>query len=211
MRRAGAHDRTCEQCEKHFFVYPARIRRGEARFCSSRCYGDSLIASFPTRFWEKFDRAGECWLWTLSRSKLGYGKVAVPTTRGPHHTNIHRVAWELTYGPIPKGMKVLHHCDIRHCGNPDHLFLGTQKQNMEDMVEKGRSLAGDRNPSITHANRLVRGERHHQSKLTWAQVLEARRLHEQHGMGPTALGKVCGVSSSAMSSILRGATWKSQM
>lgn len=217
--RAGAHERTCEHCGATFFVYPARIRKGEGRFCSVRCYADSKIASFPTRFWEKFDRSGPllerypdlgpCWLWTGAiAKKTGYGKVAVPTEHGSQHTNIHRVAWTLWRGPIPVRIKVCHHCDIKHCGSPDHLFLGTQKQNMEDMVEKGRSLTGDRNPSITHAARLVRGERHHQSKLTWTQVLEARRLHQQHGMGPTALAKLCGVTPATIWAMLKGKTWR---
>lgn len=59
----------------------------------------------------------------------------------------HRVSWELTYGPIPDGRFVLHRCDVRTCINPDHLFLGSHKDNMRDMAVKRRSAYGARNGS----------------------------------------------------------------
>lgn len=77
----------------------------------------------------------------------------------------HRAAWELAYPEacIPKGLFVLHKCDVRHCCRPDHLFLGTQQDNMDDMVSKGRSLCR-------------KGEDGPNSKLTWSQVKEIRNL-----------------------------------
>ena len=84
------------------------------------------------RFWGRVDRSGECWLWTAGKSG-GYGVV------GHNSQKAHRVAWELTIGPIPQGMQVLHRCDNPPCVNPEHLFLGTNHDNMLDRQAKGRT------------------------------------------------------------------------
>ena len=74
-----------------------------------------------------------CWLWTGALS-YGYGRVFVEGK----NKRVHRVMWELTNGSIPKGIFVLHKCDITECANPNHLFLGTQHDNVKDMVNKRR-------------------------------------------------------------------------
>lgn len=75
-----------------------------------------------------------CWLLPPSKKNKGYSKIQIDgiNKRG------HRVSWETFVGPIPKKLLVLHHCDIRHCVNPKHLFLGTAKDNYEDMIRKNR-------------------------------------------------------------------------
>ena len=78
---------------------------------------------------------------------------------------VHRVAWALFRGPIPKGMCVLHYCDNRPCCNPDHLYLGTNANNTADMLARGRES---------------RGERSGQAKLTETQ---ARDILEKHTLG----------------------------
>lgn len=94
-----------------------------------------------SRFWEKVFKTEGCWLWTGSREEHGYGVFHV----GAHSTVIaHRYGWELVNGPIPKRegaeeLCVCHHCDTPSCVRPDHLFLGTDKDNMRDMVSKGRA------------------------------------------------------------------------
>lgn len=99
------------------------------------------------RFWEKVDPSGDCWVWTGRARNRGYGVVSVDG-RG---RLAHRVAWELERGPIPEGLNVLHRCDNPPCVRPDHLFLGTQADNMADMTEKKRRRCPKLNQS-TAAN-----------------------------------------------------------
>lgn len=75
-----------------------------------------------------------CWLWTRHLAEGGYGSFG----EGGKHHRAHRIAYEVYVGPIPEGMFVCHKCDTRSCCNPDHLFLGTQSDNIKDMYRKGR-------------------------------------------------------------------------
>ncbi len=95
------------------------------------------------RFWSKVDcgEAGDCWPWMRCRLPSGYGKFGI--NRQTYLA--HRVAYELTYGPIPPGLLVCHHCDNPSCCNPAHLFVGTNTTNFADMMLKGRSNHGERN------------------------------------------------------------------
>ena len=114
------------------------------------------------RFWQKVDKSagdGACWPWTAGRDNYGYGRIGNGPGRSP--AKAHRVAWELTNGPIPAGLGVLHECDNPPCVNPAHLFLGTQQDNSKDAARKGRI----RMPGL-------RGEQHGNAKLTREQARE---------------------------------------
>lgn len=89
-------------------------------------------------FWAKVNKTGNCWLWTGFVNEDGYGVSYLKCVRN----TCHRIAWILTNGPIPPKMSVLHKCDIRNCVNPEHLFLGTQKDNVQDMKLKKRARNG---------------------------------------------------------------------
>ena len=111
------------------------------------------------RFFAKVDSTGgeqACWLWTASMNCYGYGCFQVGTRK---NVSAHRFAWALAHGPIPKGMCVLHRCDVPACVNQAHLFLGTQADNAADREAKGRSADN-------------RGEKNPASKLTEAKVRE---------------------------------------
>lgn len=139
------------------------------------------------RFWEKVDIRGEdeCWLWMASLHKDGYGNF-----RG---SLAHIVSWKITNGDIPKGMYVCHKCDNRACANPKHLFLGTQLDNMRDMILKGRGYdhSGENNPK---------------AKLREKDVLEIYRLHNS-GFSNADIARNYGVTKTAINYIVKGKSW----
>lgn len=89
------------------------------------------------RFYEKMEHADltDCLVWTGAKSPTGYGRFLY---EGANRL-AHRVAWLLRNGDIPQGKRVLHKCDVRCCVNPDHLYIGTQKENYADMESRGRT------------------------------------------------------------------------
>lgn len=90
------------------------------------------------RFWEKVQKDDGCWNWMASLSKPGYGQLVVKINGKKTMMRASRIAWELNYGKIPAGLFVCHSCDNRKCCRPDHLFLGTVKDNAFDARQKGR-------------------------------------------------------------------------
>lgn len=112
--------------------------------------------SLPERFWSKVQKTDGCWLWQGATTGAGYGGFNIKGDL----IGAHRVAYELTFGPIPDGLLVCHTCDVRHCVNPAHLFLGTHTDNMQDCKTKGRTMVGDRNVSRAHPEKLPRGAQH---------------------------------------------------
>ena len=89
------------------------------------------------QFWSHVNKGDECWEWTASLSHNGYGQIIKCIDGKKKHLIAHRVSWEIHFGPIPEGMKVLHRCDNRRCINPGHLFLGSCQDNTDDMIKKG--------------------------------------------------------------------------
>lgn len=82
----------------------------------------------------KVELTESCWLWKGATNKEGYGLVGW----GGNTRTVHRAVWEICYGPIPDGIHVAHACDVRNCVHPDHLWLATRKENMQDASRKGR-------------------------------------------------------------------------
>lgn len=89
------------------------------------------------RFWRHVKKSDGCWLWTASKTALGYGQLGAPERSSNYLA--HRLSYEINVGPIPDRMCVLHRCDTPACVNPAHLFLGTKRDNSRDMEAKGRT------------------------------------------------------------------------
>lgn len=155
----------------------------------------SVTRSLGERFWEKVNIAdpNECWEWNAYHTHDGYGVI---TVNGATQL-AHRVAWMLSYGPIPEDLCSCHKCDNPPCCNPAHLFLSTQKGNVHDMLRKGRK---------SHAVGCP-GEKHPQSKLTEEQVIEIRALYRR-GICQRRMAEQFGVSESSIHKIIQGGNWK---
>jgi len=123
--------RNCEFCGTVFSVYLSNPRR----FCSRAC-SDPHKRKRPAieRLLKWTNKTASCWLWTGTADRRGYGHL---TINGKQYL-AHRIMWEETNGPVPIGVNVLHRCDVSACVNPAHLFLGTQGDNVRDMIHKGR-------------------------------------------------------------------------
>jgi hypothetical protein len=141
-------------------------------------------------FWGKVEQTDGCWVWTGWINNKGYGIAAV----GKKLANAHRHSWTIHNGPIPAGIQVLHHCDNRCCVNPDHLFLGTHKDNMADMAAKGRAASS---PGISNPSHV---------KLTEHDVREMLGLREA-GAKVLILAARFGVSKGMVQHICHGRKW----
>lgn len=126
------------------------------------------------RFWLYVQKTDDCWLWVgpLRKKAWPYGDLSYRTGGKKKHLNASRFSYELHFGPIPNHLNVLHHCDNPKCVRPDHLFLGTQKDNMEDKVSKNRQY---------RPGQRFSGDVHHNAILSIPDVQEIRRLHKDEG------------------------------
>ena len=134
------------------------------------------------RFWSKvrFSSRG-CWLWQGGKSDNGYGSF----WHGHRNWRTHRVSWQLAYGSTPKSALVCHHCDVKLCVRPDHLFLGDHFTNQQDSYLKGRSTF----------------------KLDAAAVRKIRQLLGL-GKSQSAIARKFGVTRTCIWDALHGRTWR---
>ena len=128
---------SCRNCGKSFDKKKAEIKRTKNNYCSKSCKGDFLVKQNDSQFYKKAVFNGDCLEWTKSKNKDGYGIVR-------YNKKImlaHRVSYMKSKGDIGESEMVCHKCDNPSCINPDHLFLGSHADNMEDMRVKGRKWA----------------------------------------------------------------------
>jgi len=152
------------------------------------------LAESEERLWKRVDKSGDCWIWTGARkgTRRSYGNLTI----NEKQYSAHRIAYELTFGVIPEGMQVLHHCDNGLCINPSHLFLGTVKDNVSDMIRKGRAQWQPDTSAMIHPP--------HAPKITQEQVQQIRHLYCTRIITQTELGKQFGISQKYVSQIVRG-------
>ncbi|MCT7971195.1 HNH endonuclease signature motif containing protein [Laspinema olomoucense] len=131
----------------------------------------------------------DCWLTDLCCCRYGYPRIRV----NGKTEKASRVMFRLNYGEIPSHLYVCHKCDNRACVNPEHLFLGTQKENMTDMANKGRSTIGSRNP---------------RAKLSEDDVVEIKCLLSEGKLNCQEISNLYGVDRKVISGIKNGKIWK---
>lgn len=199
--------RPCQWCGAPFFARVRAIERGNGRFCSLSCSSKHrrsrhITRDLAERFWSKVNRSTApdgCWLWTASLNGDGYGKFGM----GRRTMGAHVVAYELTHGPVPDGLWVLHNCpdgDKRACCNPAHLWLGDNGDNVRDAVKKGRHAWQ------SHPEMVMRGEDHRRSKVSDVIVGEIRQRAVAES--PTVLAADYGISVNTIRDIVCRRTWK---
>lgn len=156
----------------------------------------TLTPKHIDKFWSKVNKngpvpdhdpdLGACWEWLGGGNGKGYGQMRV----NYQHITTHKMAWELTNGEIPKGLRVMHKCENSLCCNPAHLFLGTTKDNAKSMIKKGRTSTGLGLP------------RHHVT----ADEVETIRARHATGTKKAVLAREFHVSYNTISNIVSGRT-----
>lgn len=187
-RRLPPTVRGCPVCGRQFTVRHPTIKQ---QCCSQSCCRTFQARPVSERFWEKVQKTEGCWFWIAAHSGDRYGRIRRGLRSG-EYVKAHRMSWELHYGPIPEGMEVLHQCDTPLCVRPDHLFLGTQLDNMRDMIAKGRDC---------------RGEQISTAKLTAADVIAIRNAYKA-GARQGFLAEQYGVSINTVGHVTRRESWR---
>ena len=144
------------------------------------------------RFWQRVMRTEDdgCWLWQQPAPHQ-YGAIGAKRRATGRWVTVrtHRLAWALAHGEVPDDLDVLHHCDVRACVRPDHLFLGTQQDNMADMDRKGRRV-------LPPAD-----------KVTPAEVIAIREAYATGDVSQKELGRQYALDQSTICDIVRGISW----
>lgn len=177
-----------------------------------------ISSSDASRFMGHVEKSDQCWRWLACTDQYGYGITSI---RGKSQ-KAHRVSYRIFKGDIPPGLLVMHSCDNPSCVNPDHLSVGTYKDNTADAVKKGRMASGDKNGSRIHRDRMPRGDasfaRRHpelmprgesngRSRLSENSVIEIRKLYATGMYSNRLLASKYNVVHQLISRIIRREIW----
>jgi HNH endonuclease len=159
-------------------------------------------SKYTKLFWSHVDKSGECWKWTGSILESGYGQFRPGSScLKTKRWRAHRYSWVLFHGPIPDGLKVLHKCDNRKCVNPDHLFLGTDLDNVRDCISKGRGKHALNGKYKRNVNNIS-------SKITQIQADEIRYIYLNcPNISQQCIANQFGINQRSVSNIIRNKTW----
>lgn len=175
--------RLCLTCDTPFHPQTGK-KRVPGKYCSRKCWR-AREGTFAERFWRKVQKTKTCWEWIGYRDRDGYGRVC--------SRRANKVSWEMHNGPIPDGMFVLHHCDNPPCVRPDHLFLGTNRDNVDDMMRKNRQLCGAKSG---------------RSKLSDEQVKTIRQRFTNGSASVALLAREFAVCTATIYNVVRGITYR---
>jgi len=178
----------CIECGKDFYTQPCRIKVGKGKYCSRNC--SPKFINPERRFWDKVKKTITCWEWIGQKNSDGYGIIYVKGLGMGAHRFSYRLNRE-----IPENLYVLHSCDNPSCVNPKHLFVGTQQDNMQDMLKKGRQF-------------YPKGENAGMSKLTKNQINKIRELYKTGKYFQKDLANKYGISQTNVSCIILNKSWK---
>lgn len=195
------------------------------RFWRKSKYNE-VIVYFYDRIFHNIDG---CWIWSDGLlSNKGYGILPRKHQLVVKEARAHRLSFRLFHGRIDSGKVICHKCDVTSCVNPEHLFQGTQKDNMDDMINKGRanwnnSAAGKHNGAHTcphkrprgdthglvkHPERIARGSKHGSSILCEKDVLEIRKLYLSGNYTQRELAKIFKISQPVIGKIIKRQLWR---
>jgi hypothetical protein len=186
-------EKKCDYCNK---IYKPN---SQCKECGLKC-----------RLLNGIKKNGDCWDWKRKISKTGYGQITINSK----YCSVHRESYKFFKGEIPLGNQVCHSCDNKKCINPEHLWVGTQKENIQDAKNKNR-LADQRGRKHSketleklklrpHSDR--RGEKHHLRKLNEKDIFKIRDLLK-NGYTQKQIGEMYEVNQSTICQIKNGKRW----
>lgn len=145
------------------------------------------VTPIEEKFWKKVDKGGsdECWEWTGKLNHSGYGILCTGPRANRKRTRAHRISWEIHNGPIPERKLVLHKCDNKKCVNPNHLYLGTHSNNMQDAWDRGRQPRERPNcRGLNHGKAKLSDDDVREIRRLWKKRVRRKALSEKYGVSP---------------------------
>lgn len=163
--------------------------------------GEYACFAIMERFWNKVIKTKDCWFWRGATQK-GYGCLVKENGKRKNgkrfqlKISAHRISYQLHYGEIPLDLHVLHRCDIRNCVNPEHLFLGTNADNMADKIKKGRQAGGS-----------MPGSKNPNSKINEQDIKKIRHLYKNKAASQRQLQSLFNLSRGSIYKIVHRLSW----